>query len=161
MNTIYIIDSLASPTTCTVPCSKDVNKIRFLCTPKPSCLLTNLPSPFLSSPLIPPSVPPQPSSAAHFCTEGMAAAVSIIHFPSEQVVFALQGAAGENREGEEERLKTWKNEEWSWNGWRLWIQRKNESVKKKCSWGKSLLWVIMMWKKTKNKTKKNKPSESA
>lgn len=52
-----------------------------------------------------------PFSAACFYTEGMAAAASIIHFPSEQVVFALWGAAGENREGEEERLKTRKNEE--------------------------------------------------
>ena len=52
-----------------------------------------------------------PSSVPHFCIEGMAAAASIIHFPSEQVVFALQGAAGENREGEEVRLKTRENEE--------------------------------------------------
>lgn len=71
-----------------------------------------------------------PSSAAHFYAGGMVAATSIIHFPSEQVVFALQGAAGENREGEGERLKTRKNEEWSRNGWRLWIEGKNESKRK-------------------------------
>lgn len=66
-----------------------------------------------------------PSSAAHFCTEGMAAVASIIHFPSAQVVFALRGAAGENREGEGRKIKN--KEEWRMKSkWMETLNRKTE-----------------------------------
>lgn len=77
----------------------------------PAFALTN-PFPLffsLSSP--DPSISLIPLSAAHFSAEGTAAAASIIHSPSEQVVLALRGAAGGNREAVEERLKTRRNEE--------------------------------------------------
>lgn len=82
----------------------------FLLLPNPSCLYqSSLNISFIRTHSFIRSL--LPSSAAQLCTEGMAAVVSIIHFPSEQVVFALQGAAGENGEGEEARLKTRKHEE--------------------------------------------------
>lgn len=77
----------------------------------PAFALTNPFTPFLSLSSPDPSISLIPPSAAHFPTEGMAAAASIIHSPSEQVVLALRGAAGRNREAVEERLKTRRNEE--------------------------------------------------
>lgn len=92
----------------------------------PAFALTNHVPSFLSLSSPDPSISFIPLSAAHFSTKGMAAAASIIHSPSEQVVLALRGAAGGKREAVEERLKTRRNEEWSQNGWRLWMQRRRK-----------------------------------
>lgn len=103
----------------TFACRITVNKGAFLWLCVSALGVTNPFPPFLLGSSPDPSISLIPSSAAHFSTEGMVAVASIIHSPSEQVVLALQGAAGENREAAEERLKTRRNEEWIQNGWRL------------------------------------------